>query len=321
MAKILIPQDIAQEGKDFLIENGYEIKMGSGFSKEDLIRDVADCEAVLVRTAVISSEVIEAGKNLKVISRHGVGYDNVEIKRAEELGIWVTNAPESNAGTVAEHTLIMMGALAKNIINIDNATRNEDFAIRTRQYGVDMAGKVLGVAGVGKIGSIVAKRASLAFGMKVIGYDPYLSKEKFPEEIEKVDKWIDLISQADFISLHLPGTEETNNIVGKAEFNAMKESAFLINCARGSLINEEDLVEALKSKKIAGAGLDVLKEEPHAKDNPLFTFDNVIFTPHCSSNTRECSIRMAVHAAMGIHDVLSGKSPQWLVNHPENPRK
>lgn len=321
MAKILIPQDIAQEGKDFLIENGYEIKMGSGFSKEDLIRDVADCEAVLVRTAVISSEVIEAGKNLKVISRHGVGYDNVEIKRAEELGIWVTNAPESNAGTVAEHTLIMMGALAKNIINIDNATRNEDFAIRTRQYGVDMAGKVLGVAGVGKIGSIVAKRASLAFGMKVIGYDPYLSKEKFPEEIEKVDKWIDLISQADFISLHLPGTEETNNIVGKAEFNAMKESAFLINCARGTLINEEDLVEALKSKKIAGAGLDVFKEEPPAKDNPLLTLDNVIFTPHCSSHTRECGIRMAVHAAMGIHDVLSGKSPQWLVNHPENPRK
>ncbi|MDK2800995.1 MAG: D-3-phosphoglycerate dehydrogenase / 2-oxoglutarate reductase [Clostridiales bacterium] len=314
--KVLIPQDITDAGKDFLREHGYEIKMGLGITVEQIAKDVEDCDAILARTAPFPAEVIEAGKKLKVIARHGVGVDNIDVKRATELGIWVTNAPESNANSVAEHTIGLIIACARNMVRCDKEFRNGNFEIRNQLKGFDLAGKTLAVVGTGRIGSMVAKKATLGLDMKVIGYDPYVTQDKVIPEIELVNDWEYIFKNADFISLHMPATSKTKGIVGAKEFEMMKSTAYLINAARGEVVDEAALIEALQQNKIAGAGLDVFEQEPPAKDNPLFALDNVILTPHNAALTYEAMDRMGLHAAMGIHDVLSGKKPKWPVNEP-----
>ncbi len=314
--KVLIPQDVMEEGKDFLREQGYEVKMGSGITVEDIVRDVADCDAILARTAPFPAEVMEAGKKLKVIGRHGVGVDNIDCKKAEELGIWVTNAPESNSNTVAEHAIGLIVSLAHNIVRSDKALRAGDFEIRNRVKGHDLDGAVLGVLGMGKIGRLVAQKAYYGLGMKVLGYDPYLKAENFPEYVTRVEEWDDMFKQSDYLTVHIPATPQTAKSIGAKEFGLMKESAYIVNAARGEVVDEAALVEALKKGSIAGAGLDVFEEEPPAKNHPLFAMDNVVVTPHNAALTTECMIRMALHAAYGIHDVLSGKKPKWPVNNP-----
>lgn len=313
--RVLIPQDVMQEGKDYLTDRGYEIKMGSGIEVQDIVRDVQDCDAIIARTAPFPKEVIEAGKKLKVVARHGVGFDNIDIKRAEELGIWVTNAPESNSNTVAEHTMLLILGLARKILVVTREFKGGNFAVRNQERGMDIEGKVLGIAGMGKIGRLVARKA-LSFDMKIVGYDPFLEPGDFPEGVSSVD-WNTLFSTADFISLHMPATKETRNIVGAKEFDAMKPTAFLINAARGEIVDEEALIAALTSGSIGGAGLDVFSTEPPPKDSPLLTLDNVVATPHNAALTEECMRRMAVHAAMGIDDVLNGRTPKWPVNNPK----
>jgi len=315
--KVLIPQDISQVGKDYLLERGYEIKMGSGITEKELMKDVEDCDAILARTASFTANVIKSGKKLKVIGRHGVGFDNVDIKVAEELGIWVTNAPESNANSVAEHTLGLIIACARNLVRADTAFRNGDFEIRNKLNGSDLEGKTLGLLGVGRIGTMVAKKAAFGLGMKVIGYDPFLTQENVIPEIELSSKWEYVLENADFISAHMPVTASTKGIIGKKEFKMMKSTAYFINCARGEVVSEAELIEALQTNEIAGAGLDVFAEEPPAKDNPLFQLENVILSPHNAALTKEATIRMALHAAMGIDEVLSGKKPKWPVNNPK----
>ena len=173
--KVLIPQDVAQPGKDYLRERGYEIKMGSGITADAIAADVVDCDAILARTALFPAKVFEAGKKLRVISRHGVGYDNIDVAKATELGIWVTFAPESNANTVAEHAIGCILTLARNFIQLDRETRAGNFPIRDKLFGSDLAGKVLGIVGLGKIGRRVALKASRGLDMKVVGYDPFLN--------------------------------------------------------------------------------------------------------------------------------------------------
>ncbi|MGE4284797.1 MAG: hydroxyacid dehydrogenase [Clostridia bacterium] len=315
--KVLIPQDITEAGKEYLREKGYEIKMGSGITVDAIKQDVVDCDAILARTAPFTAEVLEAGKKLKVIGRHGIGVDNIDVARAEELGIWVANAPTSNANSVAEHTLTLMLALARNLAYIDKEFRNGDFEIRNRLKGMDLDGKTLGLIGLGRIGTMVAKKAALGLGMKVIGYDPYLTKDKVAPEIEFVDNMEAVFKGADFISLHIPATKETRGSIGKKYFEMMKPTAFLVNCARGEVVNEPELIEALKQKTIAGAGLDVFSQEPPEKDNPLLKMNNVIATPHNAALTQESMDRMGLHAAIGIDEVLSGKKPSWPVNNPK----
>jgi D-3-phosphoglycerate dehydrogenase len=318
--KVLIPQDVMEEGKAYLREKGYEIKMGSGITVEDIVRDVEDCDAILARTAPFPAEVLEAGKKLKVIGRHGVGVDNIDIRKAEEMGIWVTNAPESNSNTVAEHALGLIIALGHNIVRSDKAFRAGDFEIRNRVKGSDLEGKVLGVLGMGKIGRLVAQKAYHGLGMKIIGYDPYLKADEFPQWVTKVDDWDEIFRSSDYLTIHIPATPKTKNSIGAKEFGLMKESACVINAARGEVVDEPALVEALEKGEIAGAGLDVFAEEPPAKDHPFFGMDNVVVTPHNAALTTECMIRMATHAAQGIDEVLSGKKPSWPVNNPANPR-
>jgi len=288
MYKVLIPQIVAREGMQYLREHGYEIQIGSGITVDVLKEEVKDCDAILARTAPFPAEVLEAGRKLRVISRHGVGIDNIDVKTATKLGIYVTYAPEANANSVAEQTIGLMIAVARNFYKCETELRKGNFEIRDQLPGVDLENKVLGVIGLGRIGTIVARKAALGLDMKIIAYDPFINKNKFSSEIEIVDHWESLFSIADFISLHIPSIPETKGIVGKKEFEMMKATAYIINTSRGDIINEGELIQALQRNKIAGAGLDVFEEEPPAKDNPLFQLDNVVLMPHNSTLTREC---------------------------------
>lgn len=315
--KVLIPPNIAEDGKNYLINCGYEIKIGTGTTVEALKEEIEDCDAILARTAPYTAEVLKAGKKLKVISRHGVGVDSIDLEAAKELGIWVTNAPLSNAITVAEHAIGFIIALARNMVMCDKTFRDGDFDIRHKLVGIDLEGKTLGIIGLGRIGTMVARKAIFGLDMKVVGYDPYLTEDKVMPEIELTRDWEYLFKNSDFISLHLPVTAESKKIVSNKEFGMMKPTAYIINCARGDVLDEAALIEALQQKKIAGAALDVFEQEPPSKINKLLQFDNVIVTPHNAGITKESNSRMSLHAAMGIDEVLSGRKPSWPVVCPD----
>ncbi len=318
--KVLIPQDVAQPGKDYLSERGYEIKMGRGVTPDAIAADVVDCDAILARTASFPAKVFEAGRKLKVISRHGVGVDNIDVAKATELGVWVTFAPESNANTVAEHAIGCILALARNFIQLDRETRAGNWGIRDKLLGADLAGKVMGIVGLGKIGRRVAQKASRGLDMQVVGYDPFLAPEQMTEFAAPAASMEEVFRSADFVSVHIPGGAATKGIVNKKLFALMKKTAFFINASRGDVVAEADLIEALRAGTLAGAAIDVYEKEPPQQDNPLMGMGNVLLTPHNASQTRECMIRMALHAAQGIDEVLSGKRPTWPVNDPAKRR-
>lgn len=310
---VYIPQDIEEAGKEYLTEKGYEYKVGSDISQETLIREVAECDAILTRSnAIINEQVIQAGKNLKVIAKYGVGLDNIDIKAATKRNIYVTNTPEANANVVAEHVMAFMLALSKNLLPMDKELRKGNFSFRSKRFSVDLEHKTLGIIGLGRIGRLVAKKAHHGFDMNVIGYDPYITSTI--SEIEKVDGMEQIFRNSDFITLHLPLTEGTRGIIGTKEFSMMKPSAYFINAARGGVANEGALAEALEQGVIAGAGIDVFEQEPPAMDNRLFSLENVIVTPHSAALSKEGSDRMSLHAAMEVDQVLSGEKPKWLVN-------
>ena len=311
---VLIPQDIIEEGKKYLTDKGYKIKMGKGITVDDLISDVEDADALLVRTASFTKEVIEAGKKLKVIARHGVGCDNIDVDTATKRGIWVCFTPEANANSVAEYTLGMIIALARFFLPADRAVRTGDWEMRNKFPAIDLKGKTLGIIGGGRIGTRLAKKAIHGLDMKVRIYDPFVKEINDPEGVEIVRDEEIIFGESDFVSLHIPVTEETRGKYGKKYFNMMKETSFFINAARGELLNENDLYDVLKDKRISGAALDVYEKEPPIKDHPLYSLDNIMLTPHNAALTKEAVRRMALGAAMGIDEVLSGKPPTWPFN-------
>ncbi len=313
---ILLPQNICETGKNWLLERGYALKLGQAIDEATLARDVAGCAAILLRTAHISRRVLEGGAELKVIGRHGVGVDNIDLEAAREMGIRVTNAPESNALPVAEWTLGALLALSHRMVWRDRALRRGDFEVRNRVVGNDLSGKTLAILGLGRIGSLVAQKAALGLGMKIIA----LARAPKPVDgwIETVETREELFARADFVSLHLPLSPQTRRSIGARELGWMKASAHLINAARGEIVDETALLDALRSGEIAGAALDVFETEPLLPDHPLFALDNVILTPHSAALTQEAMERMALDAARGIDDVLSGRAPQWPVDAPEN---
>ncbi|WP_408011472.1 hydroxyacid dehydrogenase [Pseudalkalibacillus sp. A8] len=314
---VYLPQDIEEEGKNHLLEKGYKIKIGSDLAQETLMEEIKDCDAVLTRSmAVIRKNVIEAGENLKVIAKYGVGLDNIDIEAATERGIFVTNTPEANANAVAEHVMALILSLSKNLRLADRELRNGHYGIRNQPFGIDLEGKTLGIIGLGRIGTILAKKAYHGFDMKIIGYDPYVSaKPKLEFEVVTDLEWV--FRNSDVISLHVPLTNTTKGAIGSQEFSWMKSSAYFVNASRGGIVNEHDLVKALQGGKIAGAGIDVFEVEPPDAGNPLFQLDNVIVTPHNAALTKEGSVRMAVHAAMQVDQVLTGGKPDWAVNNPD----
>ena len=312
--KILIVQAIHECGVQ-VFDDRFEVRVASDPSVATVIKEIRGVAGVIVRMAPFRREIIEAADALKVIGRHGVGVDTIDLQAATEKGIVVVNTPNANATSVAEHTVTAIGALAKRVVVYDRATREGHWELRNSYKAVDLDSKTLGLVGIGRIGSMVARRAAAAYNMKVIAYDPYVTPEKARElGLTLCVRMDDVFSQADVISLHTPLTPETRRFVNAAMFRLMKPTAFLLNFSRGEVVDEKALCEALKSGVIAGAAIDVYDPEPPLKDNPLFALENILLSPHSAALTQECVIRMATGAAEGVVDVLSGKRPQFVVN-------
>ena len=310
--KVLIPQDITCAGKDYLRGHGYEVVVLNHHDEHSIIQAVSECDAILSRTAKITRVIMEHAPKLKVISRHGVGVDHIDLDAATELGIWVTNGPLSNYETVAEHTIAFILALGHRLAEMDEQVRSGNWDARNTRLIHEAGSKTLGILGLGRIGKAVAQRAALGLGMKVIGYD-ILPDIELPDYITRLSSPEEVFG-ADYVSLHIPATDITRNSINKSRFDLMHPHSYLINCARGEILNEDDLYCALTTGKIAGAALDVLQSEPPSPDNPLLTLENVIFSPHNAALTQECYDKMGLHAAQGIHEVLSDKTPTWPVN-------
>ncbi len=298
--------------KDRGLEVDYEPDLGK--DRDALIARIGDYDGLAVRSATkVTEKVLEAAKKLKVIGRAGIGVDNIDVQKASAKGIIVMNTPLGNAVTTAEHTIAMMLALARNLPQANESTKAGKWE-KSKFMGVEVFNKTLGLIGCGNIGSIVAERAQ-GLRMKVIAYDPYLSPERAQEiGVEKVDL-DELLTRADFLSLHTPLTDKTRGIINADALAKMKKGARVINCARGGLVVEKDLLEALKSGHIAGAALDVYEVEP-AKENPLFELDNVICTPHLGASTTEAQENVAVQIAEQIADYLLTGAVTNALNMP-----
>ncbi|MBU2055986.1 MAG: hydroxyacid dehydrogenase [Proteobacteria bacterium] len=311
--KILIDQPIHESGVR-VFDDRFEVRVASDPSVATVSKEIKGVEGVVVRMAPFTREIIEAADALRVIGRHGVGVDTIDVKAATERGIIVVNTPNANAISVAEHTVTAIGALAKRMVVYDRATREGRWEIRNSYKAADLDGKTLGLVGIGRIGSMVAKRAA-AFNMKVIAFDPYVKPEAAGElGVVLCTRMDDVFRQADVVSLHTPLTPETRGFVNEAKLRLMKPTAFLVNFSRGEVVDEKALYEALKTGVIAGAAIDVYDPEPPLKDNPLFELENIILSPHSAALTQECVIRMATGAAEGVVEVLTGKRPQFVVN-------
>lgn len=306
--KVLIWQDITDPGKRFLRERGYTLVMDG----DDMVSAARDCDAILARTAKYPRTLIEQCPKLKVIARHGVGYDNIDVAACTERGITVCIAATANALSVAEHTMAMMLECAKGLQRIQEAFSKGDWEVRNQNRAFELNGKVLGLLGCGRIGTLTARMAAHGFGMEVIAYDPYAPT--LPDDVVRIADRDALFKKSDFVSLHLPANEDTRKAVGARELSLMKPSAFLINCARGMVLDEAALIQALKTGAIAGAALDVFDPEPPARDSELFELENCLLTPHCAAQTTEAADRMSLHAAQEIDRVLSVQKPLWPVN-------
>ncbi len=314
--RVLIPQPIADTGRNYLLERGYELVDGSGEDEESIIRDIVDCHAVTSRTSPYTKRVIDAGKKLKIIANFGVGVDNIDVDYAAKKGIWVTNTPTANTISVAEHTLYLILACAKNARAMDIGLRSGNYNVKNEFTGRELDSSTLGIVGLGRIGQMVGKMAWAGFNMQVIGYDPYVDKADVLNDIEVVDTLEEVFTRGDFVSLHIPCTSETKNSIGMKHFKLMKKDAFFINVARGEVVRELELIAALKEGLFQGASLDVTAIEPINMDNELLQLPNVFLTPHHASLTREGKDRMSYQLAKRIHEVFSGKKPGDAVNSP-----
>ena len=311
--RVLLPQPILPAGYACLREHGYDVVDGRGFTEEDIIADIGDCDAIIVRTAKITAKIFDAAPKLKILARHGAGYDGVDLEAARKHGVLVCTAGGANAISVAELAIFYMLYCSRNFKKVQKLYL-EDY--RKAKMGIpktELEGKTLGLVGLGNIGKLVAKKAALGFDMTVLAYDPFAKKEGLPEYIRLVEDRDEIFRQADYVSLHVPATPETVHSVSDREFGLMKESPYLINTSRGSIVDEPALVRALQAGKIAGAGLDVLEKEPIDPANPLIEMDNVLTAPHIGGATKEASSRSSVACAEAIDDFFSGRTPKFVV--------
>lgn len=301
--KILVSDAIAEEGIAKLREAGFEVEVKTGLKPEELIKVIPEYDGLIVRSATkVTREVIQAGKNLKAIGRAGIGLDNIDAEAAKERGIKVLNTPAATTISVAELTMGHMLALARHIPQATASLKAGKWE-KKQFMGTELYGKTLGIIGLGRIGREVAKRAS-AFGMDIVAYDPYVRETDVRDLGLKLLPLEDLLQYSDYITIHVPLTPETKHMLGKREFELMKPGVRIINCARGGVIDEQALYEALVSGKVAGAALDVFEEEP-PKDNPLLKLDNVIGTPHLGASAEEGQLRAGVEIAEKMIAALS----------------
>ena len=277
---------------------------------------LAEAHAIIIGSAwQINDAVLSQAPNLHVVGRPGIGLDNVNLEAATKHGVCVVHTPDAPTRSTAEHAFALLLALAKRLIVADGALRARGWTSKNEYgAGVELKGKTLGLVGLGRIGGTVARMAQ-GFDMRVIVFDPYISAERAQAlGVELRSSLCEVLAESDFVSLHSALTPQTRGMIGKAELETMKPTAFLINCSRGPVIDEQALSEALRARRIAGAGLDVFSQEPTPSDNPLLQLDNVVVTPHNASRTADGVTAMGIGTAEEVCAVLRGDQPRWLAN-------
>ena len=312
--KILLYEDMHVVGKALLAEKA-EIFFATSFEESSLMKEVREKDGIIIRAnGKVSRKVIESGPRLKVIGRHGVGVENIDLEAATEKGIWVVNTPDANDISVAEHFFGLVLILSKMLKKADIALREGRWEARYQYIGRELHGKTLGILGFGKIGRAIGRIGHKGFDMRVLYYDA-IQYEKVEKEIKAVKVSLEeVLSQSDYISINLPMLPETKGLLKEKEFGLMKPSAYIINLARGPIWDEKSLYSVLKEGRIAGAASDVYEVEPATKDHPLLQLENFIGTPHMAAHTDEALRRMSL-VAEDVIRVLEGKAPV----HPVNP--
>lgn len=315
---VLITDPLSEVGLQPLQDATHlNVTVATDLTEEQLLENITTAHALLVRSQTqVTREVIEQGKQLKVIGRAGVGVDNIDLEAATEQGIVVVNAPNGNINSAAEHTIAMLMSLARKIPQAHKSLLKGSWD-RSSYIGVEVKGKTLGVIGLGRIGTEVAYRAK-GQRMNVIGYDPFFTAEKAESMGIVFGSIEEILKEADFITVHTPLMEETHHLIDEKALKMMKETAYLINCARGGIIDEDALYEAIKNKEIAGAALDVFEEEP-AINHPLFELNEVVATPHLGGSTIEAQESVAIDVSRDVVGILSGELAKHPVNIPSFP--
>jgi D-3-phosphoglycerate dehydrogenase len=314
--KVLVSDPLSKEGVEVLRNNKFKVDEVSKLSESELVKKIKGYDALIIRSGTtVTKKIIDSADKLKVIGRAGVGLDNVDVAAASKKGIVVMNAPAGNTVSTAEHAFSLMLSLSRNIPDANHSVKGGKWD-RKKFMGVELYGKTLGVIGLGRIGTEVAKRA-LSFGMKIVAYDPFLSKEKARSlNVEPVNLDI-LLKSSDFITIHTPLTEETRHLIDDKAFKKMKNGVRIVNAARGGIIDEKALAKHLKSGKVGGAALDVYETESEPPvDSPIFNMDKVITTPHLGASTEEAQVNVAMDIARSVSDALLGKGFRNAANIP-----
>ena len=317
LPKVLIADSISKRGVDELSRDGaLEVSFQTGLTESELVKIIPEFSALVVRSQTkVTAQILNAGARLRAVGRAGVGVDNVDVETATRRGIIVLNAPGGNTVSTAEHTFSLLLSVARKIPQADASMRGKSWD-RKNFEGIELYNKTLGVIGMGRIGSELSRRA-IAFGMRVIAYDPYLSAARARAlQVELVDELDDLLASANFISLHTPLTEETHHLVDATRLAKTKRGVRVINCARGGLIDEDALTEALRSGQVAGAALDVFEIEPLPSDSPLRTAPNLVLTPHLGASTAEAQESVGIEIAQSIRAALLEGTIRNAVNMP-----
>jgi D-3-phosphoglycerate dehydrogenase len=316
--KILITEPMPYVDEELKILRSYaQVEIAKSTEEEQLLKLVADVDLIMVVYGKITSKIIESASKLRGIVRYGIGIDNIDIEAASKRKIPVANVPNYAIETVADHAMALMLGLARRVLEADKAMRSRNWGVWTspspNYRGVDLSGKIVGIVGIGKIGRAVAKRA-LAFDMKALAYDPYVTAEDAKKLGIELTGLQELLSKSDFVTIHAPLTSETRYLIGENELRRMKKTSFLINTSRGALVNTVSLAKALKEGALAGAALDVYPTEPPAVDEPLLSLEHVILTPHISWYTEEAVRRLEMTAVDHAVQILEGKRPKNVAN-------
>ncbi|HZU81024.1 MAG TPA: phosphoglycerate dehydrogenase [Acidimicrobiales bacterium] len=312
MARVLVTEKLAERGLELLRQAGHDVDVQLDLSPEELLSTVPGAHALVIRSATqVTDGVLAAGTDLVVVGRAGIGLDNVDVEAATRRGVMVVNAPQSNILSAAEHAVALLMAQARNIPQAHAALAAGKWE-RSKWEGVELHGKTLGVVGLGRIGALVAQRA-LAFGMRLVAYDPYVSPDRARQMGVELLGLEELMAQADFVTIHLPKTPETAGLIGRDLLTKAKHGVRIVNAARGGIVDEEALFEALQSGQVGGAALDVFSKEP-CTDSPLLTLSNVIATPHLGASTAEAQDKAGVTIAEQVLLALAGDFVPFAVN-------
>jgi D-3-phosphoglycerate dehydrogenase / 2-oxoglutarate reductase len=312
MARVLVTEEIAEPGLARLRAAGHQVDVSVGLTAQELLTAVSGAHALIIRSATqVTASVLDAATELVVVGRAGIGLDNVDVAAATRRGVMVVNAPQSNVLSAAEHTMALLLAQARNIPQAHGALVAGRWE-RSRWEGVELHGKVLGVVGLGRVGTLVAQRAA-AFGMHLVAYDPYVSAERAKQLGAELLSLADVVAQADFLTVHLPKTPETAGLIGADLLAAAKPGVRIVNTARGGIVDEKALAQAISDGHVAGAALDVFEHEP-LSESPLFELDQVVVTPHLGASTREAQDKAGVTIAEQVQLALAGEFVPFAVN-------